>query len=574
MFKVIDFICTFLFKKQNKGNMSDPNGIEVVIKDTAFKNRVQSHLYLNTDYIDLIHFFNESQRIFIHRTKIMLNHMQNMKVYTVLEAKFIRPQKEDINESSRDEVGQIAIFWLSSKLSEIHITTKLNNWFKTNVIDVMMTKVDELQECGSGWTLHEIISLTIHYNKFVQFRGSSFLELPSAIKNQKAIINIQNNDKKCFMWAILSALHPVKQNAERLLNYERFKNELNFEGINFPVKLNDICIFEELNPEISVNVYMIQNEYSTFTKQNEDIIVPVRLTKNVKENHIHLLLVFEIEENCRNDDNDEICPPNIINIIESSTNTHYMWIKNLSALIQKQVTVRNRAKKYVCDRCLHYFYTPEKMKKHFEVCGSLNESKITLPEEAEKWVSFKNFNYKIEVPFIIYGDIESLLVSNHEDMQSTKIPKGATQKHIANSVGYYFHSRIDPSLSHYDSFAGHDCIDKFISRLEHLMENVVWPKIHVNKKMELTPEEENSFKYAYICHICRKPFDLYKKKYKKVADHCHMSSKYRGAAHSACNLKFQISKSIPVVFHNLDYDSHFLIEKLANAFPGRLSIIP
>ena len=32
------------------------------------------------------------------------------------------------------------------------------------------------------------------------------------------------------------------------------------------------------------------------------------------------------------------------------------------------------------------------------------------------------------------------------------------------------------------------------------------------------------------------------KKYRKVRDHCHYTRKYRGAAHSICNLKYSLPK--------------------------------
>ena len=46
-------------------------------------------------------------------------------------------------------------------------------------------------------------------------------------------------------------------------------------------------------------------------------------------------------------------------------------------------------------------------------------------------------------------------------------------------------------------------------------------------------------------------------------DHCHYTGKYRGAAHSKCNLVFQVQKYFPVFFHNLTgYDSHLFIKNL------------
>ena len=55
----------------------------------------------------------------------------------------------------------------------------------------------------------------------------------------------------------------------------------------------------------------------------------------------------------------------------------------------------------------------------------------------------------------------------------------------------------------------------------------------------------------------------------KVRYHCHYTGKYRGAAHSICNLRYKIPKEISVVFHNgSTYDYHFIIKQLAREFKG------
>ena len=54
---------------------------------------------------------------------------------------------------------------------------------------------------------------------------------------------------------------------------------------------------------------------------------------------------------------------------------------------------------------------------------------------------------------------------------------------------------------------------------------------------------------------------------KKVRHHCHYTGKYRGVAHSNCNLKYRTPKTIPIVFHNgSTYDYHFIIKQLAREF--------
>ena len=51
-----------------------------------------------------------------------------------------------------------------------------------------------------------------------------------------------------------------------------------------------------------------------------------------------------------------------------------------------------------------------------------------------------------------------------------------------------------------------------------------------------------------------------------LQDHCHLTGKFRGAAHKICNLKYKIPKFFPVVFHNLSgYDSHLFIKTLGNS---------
>ena len=78
----------------------------------------------------------------------------------------------------------------------------------------------------------------------------------------------------------------------------------------------------------------------------------------------------------------------------------------------------------------------------------------------------------------------------------------------------------------------------------------------------LTESQLTSYAKAKTCHIC---FGTFKKNgNRKVRDHFHYSGKYRGAAHSLCNLQYKIPSYIPVEFHNLaGYDAHLFIRELA-----------
>lgn len=46
---------------------------------------------------------------------------------------------------------------------------------------------------------------------------------------------------------------------------------------------------------------------------------------------------------------------------------------------------------------------------------------------------------------------------------------------------------------------------------------------------------------------------------------CHISGKYRGAAHKSCNLNYQIPKVVAVILHNSGkYDTHLFVKELGN----------
>ncbi|GIY58481.1 uncharacterized protein CEXT_311891 [Caerostris extrusa] len=109
----------------------------------------------------------------------------------------------------------------------------------------MIEEADEMETRGSGWSFQEVTYLELKINKYDPLYASSYIDLPKELKSKKAIINVKNKDNKCFMWSILSAIHPVVKDAQRVSKYKKYENELNFKGIKFPISFNDIKKFEK-----------------------------------------------------------------------------------------------------------------------------------------------------------------------------------------------------------------------------------------------------------------------------------------------------------------------------------------
>ena len=109
-----------------------------------------------------------------------------------------------------------------------------------DMIKEILNNITIYQKNGSGWYFKEVNRLEIHIVEYKPLNGESFIPLPEFIKKKNAIINIQNEDNKCFLWSILRYLYPKEVHSERLCDLKKYENELNFEEIKFPVKVKDI----------------------------------------------------------------------------------------------------------------------------------------------------------------------------------------------------------------------------------------------------------------------------------------------------------------------------------------------
>lgn len=572
----------------------DVESVKLLRRETAFQNRISEYILQNIAHSDPRSFLIDALPIFREETIKLLREHFNIKIHTSFKVEFAKQIVSPDGEISEQKM----FHHFNTKACILTHTTNLNVFYSENIVEKTLGKVNDFQLMGSGWTIRAIDSLSVSNCKYQCFNGASYMKLPKFIESKKAIINVQNFDNKCFLWSVLAALHykEFSKNLHRVSNYKKYENEMNMTNIKYPVTLGQIEVFEKQNVNISVNVYMYE------CKRNPEIglqhcIYPIRLTKTVKSNHIHLLLSTDaIDENdgelCDDEDYAEVDESDsqynetISDGMESKIiRSHYSFIKVLSKLLQSQTAVVNRRKKFFCDRCLNYFYAKEKRNKHSENCIHMNFTKMVLPTQEEKWIEFKNHKYKLEVPFIIYADSEAILPavkdddprngkdSNDDDDDDDEIyPKGAYQKHIPHSVGYFLYSKHPELLeSCYQSYSGLDCMEWFAKQLKKIAVSIFEILDDEMPMRPLTPQQQHDSAHAKMCHICEKCFE---KDDVKVIDHSHLTGEYRGISHQSCNLLFQESRIIPVVFHNLKYDLHLLIEEIAAVGTGKVDIIP
>ena len=405
-------------------------------------------------------------------------------------------------------------------------------------IQTIEERIQNFNQRGSNWRFQRVLSLDVHFTDFIPLRGSTFLPLPRKITSKKAVINMKNNDDQCFKWSVVRALNPVDIHPERITKELKDQSErLDWSGLKFPVKLNQIVIFEKLNPQISINVFGF-----------EGAVYPLRLSKSKSEQTINLLLISDGEKQ------------------------HYCLIKSLSRLLSSQVSGHKESKSF-CLNCLNHFPNEEKLKIHEEYCLKNQAIRIEMPEEGSL-VTFIHHQRSIKVPFVVYADFEAFTEEISTCEQNDKFSfTQKYQKHKPSGFCYKivcFDERYNqkPVLFRARS-EDEDVSAIFVEMLERDIKRIQ-EKFDFSKKMIFSPKDKDDFEKARVCWICQKEFGSEK----KVRDHCYFTGKYRGAAHVKCNLQFKKPKFTPVIFHNLSgYDAHLFVKNLGKS-EGNIKCIP
>ncbi len=417
-----------------------------------------------------------------------------------------------------------------------------------DISDDVITKIDEIKDIIEDLTagksdiyFKRIEEFKISYALYKPLTGGIKTELPEGLRDangkNRSLCNIDNNDNLCFVYSNIADT-VLKETTSRVDRYRKYLNEVNTKGIDFPVGKKDYEKFEKQNNK-KINVFI------HFKKIG---LRQYYLNKDDPKNAINLLLVGDINK---------------------GEEGHYVLIKNFDGL--NNGISKHKEKKHFCIKCLQYFTRKDILDKHLEDCKLTTPGEIfiyKLPNGENKILKFKNYKNKIRIPYAIYGDFECINKKKNDENESQT--KKITD-HIPSGFGYKVVSRDPNYESKYYTFTGEGAHENFMQSIMKTEEEIL-EKLNNIEKIKMTEEEEESYKNATHCHICKnelgKITKLVKNKYvtnvDKVRDHCHITGEYRGPAHNSCNLNYKEKPFIPVFFHNLKgYDAHLILQVAA-----------
>ena len=215
---------------------------------------------------------------------------------------------------------------------------------------------------------------------------------------------------------------------------------------------------------------------------------------------------------------------------------------------------KSKNKKWFCKSCLCCFSSEKVLIEYGKDCLIVNGRQRIKLEKG--FIEFNNFNKMIPCPFKIYADFECLLKEADPGIQNDCFSYTTKyQDHIPCSLAYKLVCIDDKFSKDVVLYRGKNAVFKFIQSIfsEYSYCKSIMKK-HFNKNLIMSIEEEEQFEKTEICWICNKLIE----NDNKVSDHCHITGKYRGAAHWNCNI------NLPIIFHNLrEYDSHLTFRELS-----------
>ena len=426
------------------------------------------------------------------------------KYQTVFSARF----------DKQDEDGQI--------LEETELFIILNN--NHNLTQSDLDKIDirsplehqkqQLEMKDSGWRIDKLYCMTIYFYKTNEMNCSNYVKKPL---RSNTILNIENNDKYCFLWSILAYLHPCNNNhSNRVSNYRQYFDELNIQGFDFSkgFMFSDVHKCNDLN-NLSVNIF----ELVFYQDQNQwkYKLIPIEISKNNSDKVIDLAIY----------------------------KNHYALIKKLD------VSLGDHNKKFICRQCLSSYSSENMLMKHKEKCG--DDIITTIQASIESHLHWKKHFHKNPLYFRIYADFEA---NNEKD--NSIIGNKTTNIYKQNPVlkGYFFKSELDNILKsgYHKSPLSHNNVDWFVDEVIKLENKMAFYFKNTKKDIIMKQKDEEDFRNTNICRFCEKNIES-----DKVRDHCHLTGNYRGPAHSKCNINVTQYQSnfIPFLFHNFsNYDCH------------------
>ena len=274
--------------------------MSVVKNKTAFSGYARSYIIEIVDKRDVAIQLKASEISIKELFKDLLIELKGFK-YQITLAVLLSKMKNS------GEVEYSRVYFNSSTKTVINNRFKLDQTFQE-----IIHRLENWISHGSGWIVEEIYSQFLIVSSYLPLSGSTYIKSPVELNHpMKGLINVKNNDNKCFLWCHVRHLNLDCDKPNRTTKKDReIAKELNYSSVNFQVSKKDrdrVSVLKKIN----INVFSYENK----------VVYPVYLSNKCFNDVLALLLIFNDFTN------------------------HYVYIKDFNRLLFNKT--KNKNKKYL-----------------------------------------------------------------------------------------------------------------------------------------------------------------------------------------------------------------------------------
>ena len=282
----------------------------------ALKGHAKSYEIELQDNLNPLNHFTKTRTQIESHLEDLLKTMKGFKFIETLEVTF---EKDTIDSKTGKRVSIYKTAFFNGKAKTITKVDDIEPELNMSRQEILNT-IDKWVSEGLGWVIERIDSHYLNVTLYKPLNGRSYIELPAELRNsKKGLINMKNEDEECFRWCHIRHLNPQTKYTERIKKEDKkMINELNYDGINFPLSQKHYNKVEKQN-SIRINVFGYENGQP----------FPIHISKETSEDQMNLLLITKDEKK------------------------HYILTKDFNAFMYNQS--KHKERKHFCMYCLQCF---------------------------------------------------------------------------------------------------------------------------------------------------------------------------------------------------------------------------
>ena len=218
----------------------------------ALKGHAKSYGIELQDSLNSLNHFTKTKELVESHLESLLKDMKGFKFIETLEVTF---EKDTIDSKTGKRVSIYKTAFFNGKAKTITKANDIEHELSMSRQEILNV-IDKWVSEGSGWVIDRIDSHYINVTTYTPLHGSSYIELPTELRNpKKGLINIKNKDNKCFRWCHIRHLNTQEKNPQRIKKKDKkMIDELNYDGIDFPLSQKHHNKVEKQN-YIRINVF-------------------------------------------------------------------------------------------------------------------------------------------------------------------------------------------------------------------------------------------------------------------------------------------------------------------------------